>query len=278
MYEDRRMEKINIDNLTFLVTTVSKDMSQIIEMVKKNRLFGNIIVGCQKSLCDEYQLYQDEKMSLHVYFETTVGTSVNRNFLIDKVQTKFCFFLDDDIKFLDSKLQILNEAVNEIGDFDFIFFDFCYEDSSYPKVKWRISKKIKPIQMRSYGTNSVLYSVDFINRNKLRFNENIGPGCYIYAGEDGQFLMHAAKVSKKAYSYQKSIIEISYENGSTWFAGHDERFFTTVGYTYHQCYGLLGFLFIPYTLVKHKKLYLDQMSFTAALKYSYGGYLKYYED
>lgn len=266
---------IDRSNITYLVTTIHKSLEQIILMVKNNNLKGKVIVGCQKSEKEYVDTYNDGSLSLQVYFQTTTGTSVNRNYLLKKVDTEYCFFFDDDIKLLDGDIDIINRAIEKLEKFDLVFFDYKYEDSSRKKVKWTLKRKLHWIKMRSYGTNSVLYNVSFILNNNFSFNENIGPGRYISSGEDGQFLIQATKKSNYAFSHKEEIIQISYEEGSTWFTGYEERFFVNIGFSYGMTYGIFAVPLIIYTIIKHRKEYLANSSFFNAYKSALKG-LKLY--
>jgi len=275
MLYNASMKKIDYKDITFLITTVEKTFEQIFELVKSNNLKGNVMVGCQKSDKDFVENYFSEELKLSVFFQTSAGTSINRNFLLERVGTKFCFFFDDDIKFLDIELETINEFVSKNDGFDLVFFDYKYDDLIKKKVRWSLQKKLKWYKMRSFGTNSVLYRVEFLKREKLRFNENLGPGCYISSGEDGKFLMDAVKKTNKAFSFKSEIIEILTLRNSTWFTGYNDSYFRNIGYSYRMSYGILAIPSIVFTLVKHRKSYLKEHNFRTAFQYAMNGYNYY---
>lgn len=258
-FKEREKTVLTNDQITICMTTLNKTEDEIKELVVNNNLQGNVIVGCQGSDEERESKSVFGNIKLTVYFQTSLGTSKNRNYLLDKVKTKYCIFLDDDILFLDNDFELLKKEAAKYENFDLLFFNLSYKDKR--KVKHFKERRFRWLDARSFGINSVLFNVNFLKQNEILFNEKIGPGCEISSGEDGQFAMEVAKKSEDCYFATDTIIEISYDNGSSWFNGYDKKYFKNVGYTYSMCYGPFADLFGIYTIIKHRKSFLVDYSF-----------------
>lgn len=257
-----------LEKITLLVTTINKNEEQIVDICLKNNLRGNVIVGCQKmEHNNEKMLHFKEEGSVTIFFQTSTGVSINRNTLLKAVKTQYCIFLDDDILLLDCFEDVFLQALEKYPSFDVCFFGLSYKDKTI-KRKFKKRGKLKKHNLRSFGVNSVVFRTSFLEKNNLLFDEKLGPGTSESSGEDVDFLYKCYEKTKEIYGYPTPIIEISYENGSTWFNGYDESFFRRLGISYHKHYGLFANLLIVYTILKHKKLYCKKISFLKALKIS----------
>lgn len=272
----RDHEQVENKDITICVATINKNYDQIIELINENHLCGNIIVGCQGAKEEKILTYKTEEIDAKIYFQTSIGVSKNRNYLLSKIDTKYFIFLDDDITLLDNALNIICNQINISCDADLLFFHLKYKDQRVRKIKH--TKYFKWIDARSFGINSIVFRNEFIKENSIKFNEKIGPGCEISSGEDGQFAMAVAKKSNSSYKCEKTIIEISYENGSSWFKGYEKSYFINIGYTYSMCYGIFAKIFGIYTLIKHKEKYLVDLSFKEAFGFIKEGVRKYKHD
>ena len=257
------------NQITFLLTTVNKNVNDIIELCRLNNVEGNIVVGSQKSANDEIVNLSINNSIIKIVFQTSKGTSINRNRIFREVNTKYCIFLDDDILLLNQFPLILNEAISKFGDFDFCFFGLSFKDKNI-KSSFKKCGRLRKYHLRSYGVNSVVFKTSFLRNNNLIFDEKLGPGTLECSGEDVDFLFRCYKKTKKAYGYPKTIIEISYDNGSTWFNGYDNDFFKRLGKSYKKNFGIFYKPLIIYTLIKHKKTYLKNIPFRKAYKLALG--------
>ena len=89
--------------------------------------------------------------------------------------------------------------------------------------------------MSSSGVWGVVIKQDVLKRNNLHFHEYFGPGTENYCGEDTIFLQEMINKGVKFYRSPVDIAAID-QTESTWFNGHDQKYFYVTGMVFATCY------------------------------------------
>ena len=124
--------------------------------------------------------------------------------------------------------------------------------------------------MSSSGVWGLVIKFKAQQRCSLHFNENFGPGTDNYCGEDTIFLMEMLKKKIKVYRSPVDIAGID-QTESSWFQGHNERFFTTVGKVLSIIYPRLSYLIVIRSAWKAHRRKDSGMGFWHILKCYYKG-------
>lgn len=198
------------------------------------------------------------------------GLSRSRNLAIDSAESELCILCDNDVVYVQDYEKIICESFDRHPDADLIVF--------------YIKRKEKPIpnfpKEKRMGYLSVLkiFSPEIAFRREsvkdIRFDEDFGAGAKYIMGEENLFLYDCLKRGKKIYYVPVKIAELK-EVESTWFSGHDKRFFVSRGANYA---GMSRFFSIPLIIqfaLRKTKEYSNEMSMKDALKYMFEGRREY---
>ena len=103
-------------------------------------------------------------------------------------------------------------------------------------------KKAGRMDLTSAGVHGFALKREFLEKNNIYFNEDIGPGREIYCGEDPEFIVELFKHKANIYLSPQLISYVD-QSDSSWFKGFDdEQYFISVGYVYATIYGKLAFV------------------------------------
>ena len=241
------MTNISID---FLVTCVNKTEQEIISIIKKSNLKGNIIVGNQKADNENIITKKFQDFSIKIINQKTIGTSRNRNKILSYSTAEYVTFWDDDSIMRENWENELFSVLNCHRNENAIRFNNV---SLNKKRKIKIIKKSGYVtyrKLRSFGVCGIFFKRQFLIDNNLFFNENIGPGTKINHGEDSLLLHEYLKICKKIYHSNIILFDIQ-QNDSCWFNDNPEEYFFSQGYNYHILYGNKAYVFGLYHIIKH---------------------------
>ena len=202
------------------------------------------------------------------YIETKQrGLSKSRNLAISEADADICILCDNDVEYLPDYEKSILEGFARHPDADLIIF--------------YIKRKEKPIpnypKARRMGYLSVLkiFSPEIAFKRKsiegIYFDERFGAGSGRYImGEENIFLYDCLKKGLKIY-YEPVQIAALREEESTWFRGHDERFFISRGADYAAMSKWFSYVLIWQFALRKRAEYGEEMSLKGALKYMLKG-------
>lgn len=205
---------------------------------------------------------------------TSRGVSRNRNIAMAHASqnTEFVVFSDDDLVFDDGyEEKILSEFAKH-PEADAIKFNLHDLSSTRKIAMKRIEhfEKATRRNMSSSGVWGVVIKRDILKKDNLHFHENFGPGTDNYCGEDTIFLMELLDKNVKFYRSPVEIAGID-QTESSWFTGHDDRFFTTAGMVLGTIYPRLSYLLIIRSAWKAYRRNDSGMSYSEILSSYYKG-------
>ena len=161
----------------------------------------------------------------------TKGVGKNRNLALVFANSDICILSDDDMKYEDNYLDIVQEAFNLLPNADVIIFNIKTVGDSNNLVHRRINEKIKKINslnFMNYGAARIAFKLKSIRNKNIWFSTMFGGGSKYSSGEDTLFLADCIRKKLKVYAYPKYIATVE-QGTSTWFNGYNEKFFYDKG-------------------------------------------------
>lgn len=202
------------------------------------------------------------------------GLSRNRNIALSHANQKveYILFSDDDLVFVDGyERKILGEFKSH-PEAEAIKFNI-HDLSKTRKISMRRIVRFEKAtrrNMSSSGVCGLVVKSDIIRKNNLYFHENFGAGTEKYCGEDTIFLMEVLNKKVQMYRSPVDIAGID-QTESSWFQGHNERFFTTAGMVLGMIYPKLSYILMVRSAFKAYRRNDSGMSFRRILACYYRG-------
>ena len=187
------------------------------------------IIGNQ---CDRYEV---EEFVYHgydvMYFSTAErGVGLNRNNALMRANADVCLFADDDMKFVDGYVDIVNNAFNENPKADVLIFNL-HEKQSVRSINDK-QTRVRFFNFMRYGAARIAVRLKSVKENNIYFNQCFGGGTEHSAREDTIFLADCLKKGLKIYTYPKYLAELSGDRESTWFKGFTDKYLIDKGYVF----------------------------------------------
>lgn len=248
--------------IDYLLTTFKKTTTEILEIITNSNITGNFIVGNQ---CGSNSIEKVEKNGniVTIYNQDSVGTSLNRNFILLKSNADFVTFLDDDQIMFDNMQDIIEKMVREKS-LPAIRFNVLSDNPNRPNRVFA-DKNLTKRNVSAVGVWGVYFNRIELLRNNLLFNEKIGPGCSINHGEDSVFLYDCLK-KFNILNININVFHVKQED-STWQENRDlniELF--SHGYLLFYFYRNISLIVTILYILTHKKYYPKNTSSFYMLK------------
>lgn len=233
-----------------LCTTMHQnDFSKYTEM----NLQTDAVIANQADICSFEENVVDGKRVRLVTTDTR-GVSINRNIAVLYSDADIIVFADDDQRFVEGYEEIIRTSFEEHPDADAIKF-YCESTNPDRPLSYKKANsfhKAKKRNIMSAGVPGLAIKRDFLIRNNIFFNVNIGPGREIFCGEDSVFINNLLKKKALIY-YSPELISYVDQGESSWFKGYDDQFFISCGYIYACIYKFLAPLAIIRRAINNKK-------------------------
>ncbi len=262
--------------LQVLVTTMhDKDVSRYHTMkLQSDALFAN--------QADEYRYYEAEINGHRVQQITTAtrGSSRNRNIALgyaDK-EADYIMFSDDDLRFLDGYEKLIFEEFEKHPDADAIRFnltDVSKEGGARVKIK-QINRFYRANRWNSgsFAIYAMAMRRKSLVKANVRFNEAFGPGTENYCGEDTIFLKDLLRRKMRIYCSPVTIGEIC-TVGSTWFSGHNEKYFYINGKVSYVNHPILSYVLPFIQAYRFKRKTATELSYFSIIRWYFKGIRDY---
>ena len=259
--------------IDYLVCIVKKSKAEVIKIIEKLGLTGNILVGNQLMESESIAEIEFNNSHITIYNLTTTGVSKNRNFLLNKSTADYITFIDDDGVVFDG-------AQKKAEDF---ILNHEYNCVRFNVVSKNNNRQIKQLNKKgfvgfkslsSFGVWGIFFKRQFLLDKRITFREDIGPGTDINHGEDGIFLKEITKITK-IYSCTEVLFSFD-QFESTWQGANRnlENELVSHGYVYSILYPKCTFLAAKLYLVTHMWYYPKHTSILKLYKWMKIGILK----
>lgn len=257
-----------------LVTTMHQsDFSKYTQM----NLQTDAVIANQTNR-DEFQKQTIEGNDVQLVSTQSRGLSRNRNVALahSNQKAEFIVFADDDLIFDDGYESTILHEFEKCPDAEAIKFNL-HDLSDTRKISMRRIEKFEKAtrrNMSSSGVCGIVLKTEILKKYNLHFHENFGTGSENYCGEDTIFLMELLDKKVKLYRSPADIAGID-QTESSWFTGHNERFFTTAGMVIGTVYPVLSYIIVMRSAFRFSKKRNAQMNFLEILKCYYRGIKKH---
>lgn len=261
-------------NIQVLCTTMNQETA--LPLCNKMNIQSDVIFAnqCDKVYFEETN-YGDYIVKMIA--TNTVGVGINRNMALMYANADICLLADDDLRYVDGYVQIVEDAFQKLPDADAIIFNI---ETVGANVKRRINSKIKRVRFfncLNYGTPRIAFRTKSIMRENIMFSRCFGGGTAFSAGEDSLFITDMLRKKIKIYTYPKKIAEVD-QRSSTWFTGYNKKLLYDRGVLYAALSLKLSKLLCIQALIRHKELYVhSKMNFLEAYQIMKNG-IKGYSD
>lgn len=255
-----------------LVTTMHQtDLSKYYEM----NLSTDAVIANQAD-CDSESEEIVNGCTVKLITTDTRGLSRNRNTAIANIgtDTDYIIFADDDLRFYDNYEQTVISAFEKLPQADAIKFNLkCVSERKISMSPIKNIHRATRREVTSWGVGGLAVKASVLKKSRLLFNERFGTGTENYCGEDSIFLQDLFKHKIKVYTSPETIAEID-QSDSSWFEGHNEKYFTVGGMVFAEMYPLLCYPLIIRSAYKFSKRDDCKLSFLKILKSYYKGIKK----
>lgn len=206
------------------------------------------------------------------------GLSRNRNIAMAHANQKaeYILFSDDDLVFVDGYEQLVLDEFEKHPEAEAIKFNI-HDLSQTRKISMRRIEQFEKATRRNMSSSGVWGLVikrDTLRKNNLHFHENFGTGADNYCGEDTIFLMEMLGKKVQMYRSPVDIAGID-QTESSWFQGHNERYFTSAGMVLGAIYPVLSYLLVIRSAWKAYRRKDSGMSYMKILSCYYRGIRKH---
>lgn len=202
------------------------------------------------------------------------GLSRNRNIAMAHASQKadYVLFADDDLIFNDDYEALILSEFEKHPEAEAIKFNL-HDLSENRKISMRRIEHFEEAtqhNMSSSGVCGLVLKGEMLKKHSLHFHENFGAGTENYCGEDTIFLMETLRKKVKLYRSPIDIAGID-QTKSSWFEGHDKKFFETAGMVLGTIYPVLSNLIVIRSAYKFSKRRDTELSFFSILSCYYKG-------
>lgn len=256
-------------SIEVLVASMVEKPSTLIE---KMNIRSNAVISNQfeKFSYEEITLYGNNIKIIDTHMR---GVGKNRNLALDFAEGDICILADDDEIFFDDYQEKILKAYESIKDADVIIFNLIEKESK----RYRISKthRIRFYNFMRYGAARVSFKRRAITKNGIHFNVHFGGGTEHSAGEDVLFLHDCLSKGLNIYAVDIDIAKLVDDRESTWFVGHNEKFFRDKGVLFATLSNRLAYFYCLQFLLRHSKIYKNKYSFKETFTFMSEGVKNY---
>ncbi len=229
------------------VTMHQKDFSKIKEM----NIHSDVVFANQ---CDEtrYDTLEFEGHRAEMISTATRGVGINRNLAQSYSSGDICLIADDDLTYHDDVEQVVLGEFAAHPDADVFIFHLDTNDPVRKQNRYAETRKCGPLTRMPWAAFRIAYRRSAIQKANLWFTTLMGGGCLFPSGEDSLWLHEAKRKGLTFYVSKETIGTVSFEN-STWFDGHNEKFFFGKGAYIAALHPKQFFFWKWYMLYRYRK-------------------------
>lgn len=161
---------------------------------------------------------------------TERGVGLNRNNALMRATGDICLFADDDMRYEDGYVALIEETFLANPVADVIIFNIVGRDTGRNKIvkPYRVNR----LNYLKFGTARIAIKLSSIKRNGIYFNQCFGGGTEHSHGEDNLFLTACLDKGLKIYAEPVLLATLQDERGSTWDSGNVEKYLSDQGVLY----------------------------------------------
>ena len=235
---------------------------------------SDVIVCNQNDEKTDYRQYEKNGYNVRWYDFQERGVGLNRNNALLRSDADICLLADDDIKYEKDYDKIVLNAFEKNPEADVILFNIYSADGT----KRSDAKKKIRVRVRNcgkYGGVRIAFRRMSVIKNAITFNQLFGGGCMFSAGEDVIFVKTCIEKGLKVIAVPDCILTLTDKRPSTWFNGHNQKFYEDYGSSYYCHFGKLGAPVAFFQLIRRRKTFVNDYPFWDAWRHAREGIKKY---
>lgn len=205
---------------------------------------------------NSYEEVEDDGKKIRMITTDTKGLAVSRNLALLNSTADIVIFADDDEVFEKGYLERVKDGFIEHPDVDFFVFKTIIYQDNEEIVKVKEEKNLSFYNCLRYGSVHFVFRREVLARANLYLPTHFGAGTDYGSGEDSIFILSAIRKGLKVRT-NTSLIARVYNDESTWFKGHNEKFFYDKGALARALFPRLYKFYIRYFLYKHPEMLRD---------------------
>lgn len=191
--------------IEFLISTYGERINNInlVNLPKKENISYLIILQQIDLSSFKNHLLRDD---IRLLLLPTIGVSKSRNFALKnaKSESEILIFMDDDINFVDEKLDSILEIYKN-KEIQFATHQIVNENGELRKKYIDDKTQHNLFTILKYGTVEISVRHEFIKNNHILFNEKFGAGSELSACDEPIFLSEIIKNGGKGCHISKNL-------------------------------------------------------------------------
>ena len=214
------------NSIEHLVASVEKNAS---ELYREMNLKCDAVIANQSSKAKQEII--DKKIgnnTITIINTKQKGVGKNRNQALLFAKSEICILSDDDMKYKDNYISIINGAFDRLPQADVIIFNLDEQDSNRHRRNNKKIKRIHKYNFMNYGAARVVFRRESILRKNIWFSTKFGGGAKYGSGEDTLFISECLKKRLKIYAYPRTIATVDCTI-SSWYKGKNDSFYHDKG-------------------------------------------------
>lgn len=180
------------------------------------------------------------------------GVGLSRNTALMRATADILLFADDDIVYNDGYAEQVIQNFNNRSDMDMLIFRLESTNPARPTKKEKNSHRLHWYNGLKYGAFRIAIRKDAIRQANVFYSLLFGGGAKYQSGEDSLFIQQCLRKGLRGYVLQETIGIVKQEE-TTWFKGHNEKYFYDKGVLMKQCFGIWAKPLLVVLLAKNKR-------------------------
>ena len=259
--------------LEVLLATIDQQDDLLLDDMKVK---SDIIVCNQTGEKTDYKVYMRNGYQVRWYDFQERGVGLNRNNALLRATGDVCLVADDDVVYEDDYVETVLNTFEAYPNADVIIFN-TYSGDGKKRSEITKAKKVRIHNCGRYGAYRIAFRRMSIIKHAITFNQLFGGGCMFTAGEDVIFTKTCIKNGLRVIAVPDCILKRVYRRPSTWYTGHNPKFYEDFGSGYYCHFGVWAYCVTFFQLIRRRKKMLNDYSFWKAWKHARDGIKRYKE-
>lgn len=228
-----------------------------------------VVNQCDINQVEEFDFTNKFGDTKHCVFVSTTerGLSRSRNMAISYAPEEcICKLCDDDETFADDIESKVLAAYSRHPEAALIAFAMNRPDKKYGKVYPKTDLPLNFIRILKTTSVEITFNKHLVQNLDINFDTKMGSGSGNGGGEENKFMLDVKRAGGKLFFAPENIGTVN-PAPSQWFTGFNEDMISSYGWAARRSMGFVtGFIYSHYWVVKHGKLYKDNLSTIGAYK------------
>ena len=180
------------------------------------------------------------------------GVGLSRNNALMRASGDILLFADDDVVYTDDYVEKIVMSFENHPKADLIVFNLKSQNPDRPEAIVENEYKLHWYNSLKFGACRIAIRQDAIRKANVFYSLLFGGGAKYQSGEDSLFIQQCLRKGLRGYVLQETIGIVKQEE-STWFKGHNEKYFYDKGVLMKQCFGIWAKPLLIVLLAKNKR-------------------------